>query len=515
MVSVKRNVIPLIIVFAAVLVYAILRLMAGFNYQNPDEVIPQQVIAHIFETGSWDTNWALADLPVRFKYNQYNFSSYIIISSLLTKIVDHWNAIHGPNDLIYFLRLLSFVWQILCIILTFFVGQYLMKSRSVGVIAACSVAMFPLLFQDSLYARPESFTTALTLLFVLLFVKATEKHSATLFTFMGAILGFLIACKVTFVVLLLLPLSHIISLAVNERKVPGSSLFVFSAGTLAGFVLGAPFALFNLHAYLSGLESLFSQYSGKHPPHGLPLGNITDRFIYACQYFLASGTASTMVLSIGCFYFLLKRKLYLSLLTVLPFFGVIIYFSIKPVFFERNFSFAIPVISICCGWSIFEISKYINSLRWSRTLFVFLSLFTLYLPAAFIWQLNSAVMSGRYVHQRDSIFVRLEVETKRPVRSLGYMMDDDSFKNFSNIVSSDPKGVIYEIYGANDDYTRRFLEEASTRLGMGIIKKLSSPFSSDGLPPCTFYTYHAPDFYYITQLEYSCAKLLIKSVRRL
>jgi uncharacterized membrane protein len=85
------------------------------------------------------------------------------------------------TDLLISLRVFSALFHVVTILLTYAVGKSLFDSRRIGVVAAWLVAIFPLLFQDSLYGRPESFTVMLTLLLVLLVAGQCRKPKIPVF----------------------------------------------------------------------------------------------------------------------------------------------------------------------------------------------------------------------------------------------------------------------------------------------------------------------------------------------
>jgi hypothetical protein len=45
--------------------------------EYPDENITVEVLKHMRQTGNWDVNWRLADLPPDFKNDQYNYSTHL------------------------------------------------------------------------------------------------------------------------------------------------------------------------------------------------------------------------------------------------------------------------------------------------------------------------------------------------------------------------------------------------------------------------------------------------------
>jgi 4-amino-4-deoxy-L-arabinose transferase-like glycosyltransferase len=490
-----------ILVFLCCAVYIFFRLSAG-AYIHPDEIIPIKVIENIYRTGHWDTNWALADLPQHFKLDQYNFSSYILTLAVMTKFLCPVLYILKPNtNFLIFLRLSSALFHVITILLTYAVGKSLFNSRRIGIVAAWLVAIFPLLFQDSLYVRPESFTAMLTLLLVLVLTKYRQKPQILWFFIMGGLIGFLIAAKITFLVLLALPAIFGFCHLNRKRWFYIQLIVMLAIGVGCGFVLGVPYALVNWSSYLHGIAILSSQYAGKTWPYGLPDGNILDRLAHSWHYFSGIGAGWFILLAVSGWLLLLKKRLYVFLVFGL-FFFVVVYFSIKPIFFERNFSFAIPFLSMCVGLVIFWSIDRLSSKQIIRIVLSGVIIAAVSAPLLlFLWELDTEVLSGKYEKQHQDLQTKLQNQYKRQIK---FSSSADDFKRYelSNIqISNDRQDTIYEIYAANDIYTRNFITWACRDLGLRVIAQLPSPFQANGLPPSTLYTYLAPQYFYLTHIS--------------
>jgi len=499
----RKKWISYILVFLCCAAYIFFRSNIRATYLHTDEIIPIKIIDHIFVTGFWDTNYALADLPQCFKSDQYNFSSYILTSTVMIKFMH--SVLHifkRDTDFIIVLRFYSALFHVITILLTYAVGKSLFNSRRIGIVAAWLVAIFPLLFQDSLYGRPESFTTMLTLLLVLLLTRYRQKPQILWFFMMGGLIGFLVAAKITFLVLLALPCITGFSRRNRSRWFYIQLIVMLAIGLGCGFALGAPYALVNWSAYLHGLAFLFSRYAEGQRPYGLPDGNIPERLAYSWHYFSAIGAGWFILLAAAGWLLLLKKRLYIFLVVGL-FFFVIVYFSIKPAFFERNFSFAIPFLSMCAGLAIF---RSIDGLRSKEIIRITLSgviIAAISVPLLlFLWKFKTEVLSGQYDKQHQALEVKLQREYRGQLKLLGWTTDDFDRYDPSNIeISRDRQNTIYEIFGANDKYTRNFIASACRDLGLRVIAELPSPFQANGLPPSTLYTYHAPQCFFLTHIS--------------
>jgi 4-amino-4-deoxy-L-arabinose transferase-like glycosyltransferase len=497
----RKNWISCILLFLCCAVYVFFRLIAGNAYRQPDEMITIKVIEHIFATGHWNTNWALADLPKHFKFDQYNFSSYILTLAGITKFIYFVFHIFKPHtEFTIDLRFSSALFHIIIILLTYAVGKSLFNSRRIGIAAAWLTAIFPLLFQDSLYYRPESFTTMLTLLLVLVLTKQRQKPQIRWFFIMGGLIGFLVAAKITFLVLLALPVITGFIHRNRKRWFYIQLMLALGIGLGYGFVVGAPYALVNWSAYLHGVARLVAQYAGGHWPYGLPDGNILDRLTYSRHYFSGIGAGWFFLLAVAGWLLLLKKRLYDVFLVVGLFFFVIVYFSIKPVFFERNFGFAIPYLAMCVGLAIFWCIDRLSGKQIIRIALSGIIVAAVSAPLLlFLWKLDTEVFSGRYEKQHQELRTQLKNQYGRKI---GVGSSDD-FKRYalSKIqISNDKQDTIYEICGANDNYTRNFITLACRDLGLRVIAELPSPFQANGLPPSTLYN-HAPQYFYLAHIS--------------
>jgi 4-amino-4-deoxy-L-arabinose transferase-like glycosyltransferase len=504
----RKNWISYILVLLCCAVYIFFRVIAGKAYGQPDEIISIRVIEHILATGHWDTNWALADLPPYFKFDQYNFSSYILTLVVMTKFLYPVLHILKPNTAIVInlihLRFFSALFHVIIILLTYAVGKSLFNSRRTGLVAAWLTAVFPLLFQDSLYVRPESFTTMLTLLLVLLLTKQRQNPKILWFFIMGGLIGFLVAAKITFLLLLALPVITGFIHRNRKRWFYIQLLVALAIGFGCGFVLGVPYALVNWSSYLYGIASLVAQYTLGHWPYGLPDGNILQRLAYSWHYLSAIGAGWFILLAVAGWLSLLKKRLYVFLVVGL-FFSVVGYFSIKPIFFERNFSFAIPFLGMCVGSVIFWCIDRLGGKQIIRIALSGIIIAAVSAPLLlFLWKLDTEVFSGRYKKQYQELRTKLLNQYGEQI-FFGSAEDLKRHKP-SKIQISRNRHTIYEICAANDAYTRDVLASAGRDSGLCVIAELPSPFQANGLPPSTLYN-HAPQYFFLTHISNTSGSL--------
>ncbi len=487
------------LVVIACMAYVFLRFDGGLNYWHPDEMIPVKIIENIFKSGVWDTNFISADLPDHFKYDLYNFSSYFIVSAIIVKVVMPVLELLGIDvELLSVLRYISAFFHVGVILMTFVLGRTLFGSHKVGMVASWIVAVFPLLFQDSLYARAESFVGMLSLLVVFMTAKLYESPRNIGFFVVGGLIGFLIAAKITFLVLLILPV-----IVVLRQWKKGIRVWIKwgcweVSGLIIGFIAGVPYILVNWSAYVSGVMSLFSQYGSVHRPHGLVNGNFLEKALYGWQYFEAIGAGVFLLMAIIGWLLCFRRNQYYNFFVMGLCFLLIVYFSTKPVFFERNFSFTIPILASCASYAIFEIlarfSRYPKVKVMVSCILIIVTLFPL---GSFLWKFDTQVLSGEHQRSRKEMRAELERQYDTKIKNFVWLLTDFHYDQFKDQISKDKEIRIYEIFGANDAYTNHYIEQAVEDLGMTLISELPSPFEESGLPASTLYTYHAAHYFYL------------------
>jgi 4-amino-4-deoxy-L-arabinose transferase-like glycosyltransferase len=183
-----------IFIFFALGILILFRITSfNYSYNHPDEIIAIKVAKNIIQNNKLDTNWLYADLPYYFKYPQYNFSSYNLLSAGLLKLKYNILSLEKQSDL-NFLRITSGVLGLAVIILAGYLGKKLFNKLT-GTYALLLIGINPLLYQDSLYARPEAFVTLIVLLYIyILWICNLSAQFRTLIS--SIILGVLVATKI-------------------------------------------------------------------------------------------------------------------------------------------------------------------------------------------------------------------------------------------------------------------------------------------------------------------------------
>lgn len=317
-----------------------------YSYGHPDEIITMAVSANILNTPTVDTNWKLAPLPESFKYPQYNFSGYNLLSAAIRSVFGNAVLAEDQSDL-RLLRSASVFLSLCTICLTYMLAKQWFTLH-VGIAAACIVAASPLLYQDSLYARPEAFFT--TCLLLALFLLGANVSRPRVAVFASCLLfGLLVSTKISAILLLsLIPLAMLhadchetlsSTHATNVDKPLQERLRRLTAmipicflGIACGYVLGAPMALANLADYIYGIQALSSQYTTGHWPHGVADASFIERLWYGLGWLVGTHGLAFIVFLIAGSLVLVKRTSLYLLLLILVVAVIFLRFCSYPVF---------------------------------------------------------------------------------------------------------------------------------------------------------------------------------------
>lgn len=336
---------------------------AHLDRRIPDEDIAQAVVTQVLDSGSLDTNWIRTDVESRFKGNEYNFSSYYLTAALYEKLTGQaWDDTHNhKSSMVGHIRELSVILGALCV---FFTG--LLAWRIGGTAAALTAALLtacsPLLFQDSLYARPETFVTLLGVIWMIM-LTASGRHGSLILAFTGLLTGLLISTKITFLVYLPFPLllaSRLIDQGgeLQPHGEPHHNRWTWTVGAYfclvgVGFALGAPYALKFPSEYLQGVASLFGQYEGSVLNGGTEgFSDLLGRIEGNLEYFTYTiGYLALLLAACGAGNLAIRRDLWRSVIFVAPILLLLYFLRMRPLF-ERNFSQSLPALFVLAGLGV-------------------------------------------------------------------------------------------------------------------------------------------------------------------
>ncbi len=360
----RSRLLAVILVLAFTLAGGLLRFQAQQigAYSHPDEQIALAVVTKVLQTDTADTNWARTDVSERFRYDQYNFSSYYLFAAYIETLSGdaEGDVAHPIGRMVRHLRQLSVWLGTLCILLAGALG-WRVAGTTASATAAGLTAISVTLFQDSLYARPEAFVTALSLA-LLLVLTSRRLHRGIVLTLSGLIIGLLIACKITF--LMYVPFPILLAPAFLSTQDEGDSSnphLVYWSGSLCayflamgiGFYIGAPYAVQFPWEYINGVKYLFTQYENGWWPNGLlPTSTLLERLGNGLTYLIY--TVGYLALVLSCFgmaRLIRTRDVRAALILAGPML-TLLYFIQTKAFFERNFSQALPVLFVLIGIGI-------------------------------------------------------------------------------------------------------------------------------------------------------------------
>ncbi len=470
------------------------------GYGHPDETITTEVVGHMRRSGDWDTNWAKAtNLSADLRYDQYNFSSHLYATYWFyrfVKVVPGTLAWRSEDAGFWVYRFFSVV------LATAAVWQALRLAERVGGRAAALgagvlVAVSVQLVQDAHYSRPEAFVTMVTLA-VVGWCWPREKLSLLAVAGGAFGVGVLVACKVSMLMLVWLPLWPWLAgrrqATVIERVV---SLALVPVGIVGGFVAGAPGAIANPAAFVNGVEFLMNQYSGLHPPHshldGRPVADML-----AAYY---GGTLGWAVLGCGAFGVgvLAWRRRWGELVVlagpVVLFAG---YFATRGVFFERNLSHVLPLFLILAAVGAVVVVDEIG--RWLRRRFLSVATLSAVLllgPSLLLTvPLVRTEFSGEGSHQHMAFEADLKAKHPGVAWKETSLLNDGPLAELAERFGKTATPVLLRITDFNDEWNAYNLTLFAMRFEAELVADYPGTFAR--VPVSTLHTYHSPhDRYFL------------------
>jgi len=505
--AVLSRYLPLIGVLLLAVASAVLHRQAlDANYSHPDEEIARAVVGKVLATKSKDTNWARTDVAEPFRYNQYNFSSYYLAAAKLEKLTGHKTRdLADQNLLIRHLRQQNVWIGALSVFLAGLLAMRLPRERRfapiAGIVAAALTACCVTLFQDDIYARPEAFVTALTLLYV--FVLTSEQLGGTLVLILSGILvGILLATKVTFAALLPFPLlviatrTYANNLFHREWWKVAAGLPIYLISVFAGFAVGAPYALHAPSEYLEGVGFLFRHYGGGGWRDGLHNATFFARLGHGVGYLIYTQGIVALMLVATSFVRLVREGRYTVIFAFAGPLLTLLYFLQTRVFFERNFSHALPMLFVLAGMACTTIVAMLARTRNPR-LQTFLTqtalVVVLAVLAVYPGYAVSALLYRTIFSQAD--FEKKVRETReeianRIVRPILFGYSD--FENIGKLRNGLCGDVVYQMLDFGSDSN---LLLNLDRQGYRLEQVLHSPF--DGAPFSSLQKYHSSNVVFL------------------
>lgn len=486
--------VPLFVIACIFLAYfsALTRSFASSqSYSHPDEVIAEKVVNHMVRSGDVNSNWVGLGLPESFDYPQFNFSGYHIFASLLFRLL---NVFTGNQEVsLLDLRTLSGVLWFLSLAAIVFISSRLFGALP-GLLGGVLFLVNPLLFQDSLYARPESYVVFMSILFFgVLALNRRESNVSLLVAAM--ILGSLVGTKISFIPFALailawcLPIqTNVLSSFQSKIRFVISRLSIASAGMILGLFLSVPYGFANPDAYMFGFQTLSTQYTTGHWPHGLPDATVLDRFWYALTFFVPTAGVLFIVLFLLGLILAFKTRRYMFALMGMLIVLITMQFSSYPTFFERNFSHlvALSIFFVIFGvcWARTTLAAYFTIQLIPKMLTATLIVLLTFPPARTTFYLVTEALTGKNQTKVDQIRRDIEAKVGYKLEMKNSITDQVAILGMKDL-SCLPRFIDVTDYG--DDWTRENIRQMQEKLHY--IVKARIPSMWEGTSPSTLQTY--------------------------
>ncbi len=475
------------------------------GYGHPDETITTEVVGHLRKSGDWDTNWAKAtNLSVDLRYDQYNFSSHLLATYgfyRFVKVVPGTLAWRSEDAGFWVYRFFSVV------LATLTVWQALRLAERVGgrgtaVGAGLLVAVAVQLVQDAHYSRPEAFVTMVTLA-VVGCCWPREKLSL-LGVACGAFgVGLLVACKVSMLVLVWMPLlPWLAGRRHATARARAVALVLVPLGLIGGFFVGAPGAIANPAAFVNGVEFLMNQYSGQHPPHSHLDGRVVADMLVA-YYVVTLGWPVLACAGLGVGVLAWRRRwgeLVVLAGPVLLFAG---YFATRGVFFERNLSHVLPLFLILAAMGAMVGVEVVGG--WLRRRFIAVATLSAVLLLGPSLLLTLPLLRTEFSGEGSNLHMAFEADLKAKHPGVAWkevsLLNDGPLAELAERFKATPAPVLLRITDFNDEWNAYNLTLFAARFEAVLVADYPGTFAR--VPVCTLHTYHSPNdrYFLVTGLK--------------
>ncbi|MBI4626117.1 MAG: hypothetical protein HY736_23215 [Verrucomicrobia bacterium] len=469
------------------------------GYGHPDETITVEIVKYMRRSGDWDTNWAKADLDPSFRYDQYNFSSHLYANFFFYRLVKLLPGTAGWRS-----ELEGFwVYRFFSVALaSLAVGQVLRLGQraggraaalGAGVLAATSL----LLVQDAHYVRPEAFLTVLTLWAVALGWPDGRLRPGRVLG-AGFLIGLLVACKVSMLLLAWLPLVPLV-VAWRGGETNWRVLAALPLALGAGFAAGAPGAVAHPDVFLRGVQHLVTQYAGAHPPHshvhGGPVAGMMAR------YFVATlGWPAVACFAVGLGGLLWRRRWAEMALLAGPVAVFAVFFATQTVFFERNLSPVLPLFFVVAALGALTIGAACAArvrlpgvgAGVAVLMFGWLLIRPLQLTGPLLW----VEFSGRGAQRHDAFELALRARHPSAEWMETSLLNDGPLEQLAADFRAGRGPFLLRVTDFSDEWNARHLPLLAARF---LARPLAEyPGTFPDLPVCTLQTYHsAHDRYFL------------------
>lgn len=473
------------------------------GYSHPDEAITVEVVGQMRRSGDWDTNWAKApNLPAEFRYDQYNFSSHLYATYFFyrfVKLIPGTEEFRGREGGFWVYRLFSVLMATAALGLTIGLAQRT-GGGGVALLAGGLTAVAVQLVQDAHYSRPDAFVTALTVAAVALSWPTSRLRGAKVAG--GAfLLGVLVACKVSMMLLAWLPLVPLLAAVetIRRRLGVGTVALLAMAG---GFACGVPGAITQPGVFLRGVSQLMGQYSGVHPPHSHLDGGMVADFL-GSYYVATIGWVGLLGGLLGIVTLARQRRWAVLVLLAGPVVLFAGYFATRGVFFERNLSHVLPLFFILAAIGVMEAAgRASRRVGGGRVAWAALGMLFLALPALrSTWPLVTLEYSGAGA-KRHAAF-EVEVRHRHPEAEWReiWLLDKEALPTMAADLAAGSRSLLVRVTDFGDAWTAFNLSAFEARFQAKLVADYPSTFPE--LPVCTLHTYNSARnrYYLVTGLR--------------
>jgi hypothetical protein len=462
-------------------------------YEHFDEQIAVQMSVHLESSPGWDTNWK--DVVRDFsKDDQYNFSAYVYATHLFSRAARPLLPAEWADERngLYVHRLFSALLGTGVVLMSMVIARRI-GGGGVGFFAGLLIALNPQLVQDSHYARPEAFMTALVVALVWLALhRITFKGGIA----MGLICGFLTATKVSNLIFLAGPAIAIAldifryeegSVGRKIMKLLGYGL-VLTLGCAVGWGIGVPYALIHWDKYVAGIQLLSAQYNGAHPPHSFADYSAVWPMLWA-YYRAAWGWPLLVAVVGGVGVVLWRRHWKVWAVMILPLVLEVVIFGSLRVFFERNLSMVVPSALMLAAAGIVAVFHTLQDGKVARYFAASAAALFMSMPSAYAVYLfieQSLKPETQFEAFLDDL--KRDFPTTRQIAgALLFPTELDRIDHELN-VSNGP--MLYLYTDPNDEFTIKYASEMGRRFHMMVVGEFDGAFAS--YPTCTLTVSHGP-----------------------
>jgi Dolichyl-phosphate-mannose-protein mannosyltransferase len=478
---------------ALILLIALVFRTVSLNTFAPlvDERITRDVVAGIWH-GQWSNNWKYTVSDESYHVDMYNFSSYLYADGLIAGALANFTPplSNGRPDYVWWSRLFSALAGTFAVYLFYLVARRLFGQQT-AILAMILIALMPLLIQDSHYARPEAFVLVLiaaAYLFLLRF--DADRDRPICLGYAGFCFGLLIACKISMLPMVLLPVLFLARL--KDRRQQMRAIGICAVGTLLGAFVGVPDAFFHPKAYWHGVQFLREQYASGTRPHASI--DSTNSIALTAAYFWQTTKLLLLFSLAGALVLARTRRFVLLAAIAGPVVFYLAYFCLQRTFFERNLSHVAPLMAILAAIAITAAGEKLVG----KTRIAVLSALLVVAAAPAAWVSGKLVfVAMREIPDLRAVPYEIALQQSLRHRIDGTMglFTEGQLDTMLQTAKAANRDVIIRITDYHDGFTRKHLDDLERRTNWREIGYFPDVFPDYDVS--TLVAYHATSFRYL------------------